>query len=101
MFSLSSIPDNVLCNLHMMDLRVTQTAVFVVLLDQSGSHLCGTVQCDNYVVTAMANWNKWDCTSIFVWDCTGAISMLKPTQPYCTHKLVCVWNRQKHKSLLE
>ena len=53
MFSLSSIPDNVgksLCNLHMMDLRVTQTTVLVVLLDQSGSHLCGTTQCDSYVV---------------------------------------------------
>jgi len=41
----------------MMDLRVTQTTVLVVLLDQSGSHLCGIVQCDNCVVTAMANWN--------------------------------------------
>ena len=26
--------------------------------------------------------------------------MLKPTQPYCTHKLVCVENRQEHKSVL-
>jgi len=59
MFSLSSIPDNdLLCNLHMMDLRVTQTTVLVVLLDQSGSHLCGTAQYDNYVVTAMTNWNN-------------------------------------------
>jgi len=62
MFSLSSIPDNVnlLCNLHMMDLRVTQTTVLVlvILLDHSGSHLCGTTQCDNYVVTAMTNWNN-------------------------------------------
>jgi len=42
----------------MIELRVTQTTVLVVLLDQSGSHLYGTAQCDNYVVTAMANWNK-------------------------------------------
>ena len=81
---------NLLCNLDMMDLRVIQTTVSVELLDQSGSHLCGKTQCDNYVVMAMANWNKWDCTSIFVWGCTGAISTLKPIQPYCIHKLVCV-----------
>jgi len=43
----------------MMDLRVTQATVLVVLLDQSGSHLCGTGQCDNYVVTAMENWNNY------------------------------------------
>jgi len=59
MFSLSLIMlVNVLCNLHMMDLRVTQTNVLVVLLDQSGSHLCGTAQWDNYVVMAMENWNN-------------------------------------------
>jgi len=42
----------------MIDLRVTQTTVFVVLLNQSGSHLCGTAQCDNYGVMAMENWNN-------------------------------------------
>ena len=47
---------NLLCNLHKMDLRVIQTTVIVVLLDQSDFHLCGTTQCDNnyYVVMAMA-----------------------------------------------
>ena len=60
---------DLLCNLHMMDLRAMQTTVLVVLLDQSGFHLCGTTQCDSYVVMAMANWNKWDCTSVFVWGC--------------------------------
>ena len=50
---------NLLCNLHKMDLRVIQTTVVVVLLDQSDFHLCGTTQCDNYVVMAMAYyWNK-------------------------------------------
>ena len=32
----------------MMKLRVIQATVSVILLYQSDSHLCGTIQCDSY-----------------------------------------------------
>ena len=101
MFSLSSVPASVgkpLCIGHMInDLNkwlngVTRSKWFPLILHSSMWSLSTGV--------AMVNWNTGDYTSACFLVYNVAISMMKPIQPYCTHRLVGLENKRKCKFLL-